>query len=283
MDYEDASSDRALVLYTYSESETARPNLDYFLKKGLHDAADFVFILNGDTTVKDLIPVLDNIRVIERENTCYDLGSMGEVLRQDDLWRKYKRFITMNASIRGPFLPTYDSPLCWTDIFLNRLNNKTKLVGTTMNCDPRPHVQSMLWATDDVSMSILLDPNLAHAVALQDPFGEPEDPIGMSFCHETMDQAIHTETGSTQLILSQGYEVDVMMTAYAPATDPDNYCKFGQHDDILYDGQYYGTNIHPYETVFVKANRNIDPALLSTMTEWHLELPSNSWTACAPQ
>lgn len=252
------------------------------MKKGLHGEADFIFILNGETTVRDLIPVLDNVRVVERENTCYDLGSMGEVLRQDELWRKYKRFITMNASIRGPFLPIYDSSVCWSDTFLDRLNNKTKLVGTTMNCDPRPHVQSMLWATDDVSMGILLDPNMAHAVSVEDAMGAAEDPIGMSFCHKTMAQAVHTEIGSTELITSQGYEVDVMMTAYAPAIDPKDYCETGQHSDILYDGQYYGSNLHPYETVFIKANRNIDPTLLSKMTEWHLELPSDSWTACAP-
>lgn len=205
---------------------------------------------------------------------------MGEVLRQDDLWKKYKRFITMNASIRGPFLPMYDRPNCWTDKFLDRLNNKTKLVGTTMNCDPRPHVQSMLWATDDVSMGILLDPNLAHAVGVKDDVGEAEDPIGMSFCHKTMAQAIHTEIGSTELITSQGYEVDVLMTAYASATDPVDYCRSGQWEDILYNGKYYGSNIHPYETIFIKANRNIDPALLDKMTEWHLKLDSDSWTAC---
>lgn len=266
-------------MYTYAESDTARPNFEFFLNKGLHAEADFVFILNGPTSVRELIPNLDNVRVIERENKCFDLGSMGQVLRQNDLWKQYKRFITMNASIRGPFLPMYDSS-CWTNIFLERLDSYTKLVGTTINCEPTPHVQSMLWATDEIGMDILLDPELAYTVGVKDHWGQAEDPVGLSFCHETMAQAVHTELGSTRLITSQGYGVDVLMTAYAGAENLEEYCKSGQFEDPLYPGKYYGSNIHPYETIFMKANRDIDPALLDKMTEWHLRRPLDSWTTC---
>lgn len=207
---------------------------------------------------------------------------MGEVLRQDDLWKKYKRFITMNASVRGPFLPIYNSA-CWTDVFLDRLDSNTKLVGTTINCDPQPHVQSMLWGTDDVGMEILLDPNLAYTVGFDDHWGNVEDPVGLSFCHKTMAEAVHTEIGSTRLISSQGYRVDVLMTAYSASSNLEDYCKSGQFEDVLYGGKYYGSNIHPYETVFIKANRDIDPVLLNKMTEWHSKRPIDSWTTCTPR
>lgn len=274
--------DRPLVLYIYAESATARPNLKFFLQKGLHAEADFVFVLNGATTVRDLIPgALANIRVVEREDRCFDLGGIGEVLRQDGLWKKYKRFITMNASIRGPFLPAYHSAACWTDKFLNRLNDRTKLVGTTINCSPRPHVQSMLWATDAVGMDILISPEYAHAVGFDDKWGQAGDPVGLSICPASMPEAIHTEVAATSLITSQGYDVDVMMAAYGPASSPDEYCRNGQLEDVLYEGKYYGSSIHPYETVFIKANRNISPDLLSRMTEMHLSTPLDSWIACA--
>ncbi|KUI70426.1 hypothetical protein VM1G_05872 [Cytospora mali] len=272
---------RPLVLYVYAESKPARENLQYFLAKGIHGAADFIFVFNGATDAKDLVPIShENIRVIERENTCFDLGSIGEVLRQDDLWKRYKRFITMNASIRGPFLPIYDSSACWSDIYLGRLTDRVKLVGTTVNCEPVPHLQSMLWATDEVGMSILLDPALAHSVPAEDHWGTKDTPVGLSFCHETMDQAVHTEIGSTRLILSQGYGVDALMTAYASSKSPQDYCEHGQFEDILYDKKYYGSNLHPYETVFIKSNRNIDPALLTKMTEWHLSRNISSWDSC---
>lgn len=119
---------RPLVLYTYAESENARLNLKFFIRNGLHGMADFVFIFNGETTAPDLLPDLENVRIVRRENKCFDIGAHGEVLRQDDLWKKYKRFIVMNASIRGPFSPMY-YPGCWMDAFLGKITDKTKVGG----------------------------------------------------------------------------------------------------------------------------------------------------------
>lgn len=273
---------RPLILYAYAESETARENFKFFLEKGIHGGADFIFIFNGETDAMSLVPEGPNIKIIRRENTCFDLGGMGEVLRQDDIWKQYKRFITMNASIKGPFLPRYDSTSCWTDIFLGRITDTVKLVGTTVNCQPSPHVQSMLWATDDIGMGILLDPALAHSVPQEDHWGTVDDPVGLSFCHETMDAAVHSELGSTRLITSQGYKVDVLMTAYelSAGAGIEEYCKNGQFEDVLYDKKYYGANIHPYETVFIKANRDIDAILVGKMTEWHLRNGHSSWDTC---
>ena len=94
---------------------------------GLHDRADFIFVFNGEGSAADLVPRLPNVRVIERENSCYDLGTFGLVLRQDGLWKNYTRFITMNASVRGPFLPAW-STSCWTDLFLNKITDKVKVM-----------------------------------------------------------------------------------------------------------------------------------------------------------
>ncbi|KAK3943906.1 hypothetical protein QBC46DRAFT_337953 [Diplogelasinospora grovesii] len=57
------------------------------LKQGLHDAADF------------------------------------GVLAKHDLWKKYKRFTTMKGSVHGPL---YNSPSCWTDVFLGRITDRVK-------------------------------------------------------------------------------------------------------------------------------------------------------------
>lgn len=123
---EKPSKDRPLVVYAYSESDAARQNLEFFVKKGIHGAADFIFIFNGETNATALIPELPNTQVVERPNTCYDLGAIGEVLRKDGLWKKYKKFITMNASLRGPFIPVWSAG-CWTDLFLNRVTATVKV------------------------------------------------------------------------------------------------------------------------------------------------------------
>lgn len=112
-------SERPLILYAYADSKegTSLVNLKFFIEHGLHDAADFIFILNGETTAGSLIPQEDNIRVVQRPNDCYDLGAYAEVLTTNDLYKGYKRFIMMNASIRGPFLPSWSNS-CWSDMYL---------------------------------------------------------------------------------------------------------------------------------------------------------------------
>lgn len=139
----------------------------------------------------------------------------------------------------------------------------------------------MLLATDDIGMSILLDPDLALSASANDFYGSSEDPVGFSSCFTTMKKAVHAEIGITSLIQSQGFEVDVVMTAPHSAPSFDEFCnQAGRPDDFLYRDRYLGTNVHPYETVFMKANREIDPVLLEKLTEWHLSGNMTSWQTC---
>jgi hypothetical protein len=121
-----------LVLYAYSESETARPNLEFFIRHALNDAADFVFILNGFTDANSIIPNLPNIRIVQRDNDCYDLGAYAEVLQRDDLWKGYGKFIMLNASLRGPFMP-YWSDACWMDMYLRKLTEEVKVTPPSLS------------------------------------------------------------------------------------------------------------------------------------------------------
>ncbi|CAN8100388.1 unnamed protein product [Discula destructiva] len=277
-------TDRPLVLFAYAESDNARANLIFFLVRGLHARADFIFIFNGETDATELVPKdLDNVRVVTRNNTCYDIGAFGEVLRENGLWLKYKRFITLNASIRGPFLPMWSDD-CWTDAFLNRVTDRAKLVGLTYSCDPVPHVQSMLLATDVVGMRILMDPDLAYSVpADTPPWGGPELPTGFSQCYNSYAHAVHAEIGMARLIRSQGYVVDVMLTS-VHSSNAEVYCnpeRAGHQDDHLKPNAYFGSNVHPYEIMFAKANRGIDDNLLTLFTDWHYQMNETSWDKCA--
>lgn len=119
--------DRPLIVFVYADNPNARENLKFFIKRGIHTAADFIFIFNGLSDAPDLVPThLENVKVVQRENTCYDIGAIGEVLAKDNLWMKYKRFITMNASIRGPFVPVWSNE-CWTDAFFRKLTDEVKV------------------------------------------------------------------------------------------------------------------------------------------------------------
>ncbi|KAI1342426.1 hypothetical protein F5Y15DRAFT_412935 [Xylariaceae sp. FL0016] len=271
------NSNRPLILYAYKETPNARENIEFFLDQGLHGAADFIFILNGDTDVAKLIPVKENIRVVQRPNTCFDLGAYGEVLRRDNLWKRYKHFITLNASLRGPFLP-YWSNKCWSDAYLERVTDGVKLVGMTVNCTPRPHVQSMLWATDHIGMDILLNP--PSNTTMEDGWGAANDPVAFAGCYTEMIKAVHAEIGATGAIRGSGYQVSAMMSAFDRDQEYFDHCD--EHpNDMLYTGMYFGASIHPYETIFLKANRGIEPATMDLLTKLHMsKKPDRSWDLC---
>ncbi len=129
-------------------------------------------------------------------------------------------------------------------------------------------------------MSIHLDPTVASSASINDYQGTKDDLVGFTPCYETLKKAAHSEVSITELIRSSGYEVDPFLTAFHIAT-PATYCQVNSNpEDILYDKKYYGSNVHPYETVFVKANRDIYPTLLENMTKWHLSQHTTSWDSC---
>ncbi|KAK6340616.1 hypothetical protein TWF696_008941 [Orbilia brochopaga] len=198
--------DRPLIIYTYHETENSRENVIFFLKHGLHDGADFIFVINGGWTQPLDIPVGEHITVIHRKNTCFDIGANGEVLSRNGLARKYRKFILMNSSIRGPFMPTW-SDQCWSDAYLSKLSDTNKLVGMTMNCNPwdeviQPHLQSMILATDQIGISILLDSVITK-------------------CFRRHSQAVRAEMNITASIISAGYTISALMTAFS--SDKDGY------------------------------------------------------------
>ncbi len=178
------------------------------------------------TDIRHLFPhhSLSNIFVKRRPNTCFDLGAHAEVLNsvvgEGPNWRgvkgeilrpihlnegghsqklrhRYKGVILMNASIRGPFLPSWSNS-CWSDVYLNRLTEKVKLVGTAYNCHSGVgHVQSMLWATDSVGLDLMLTKE-----------GIGED------CFESIGRAMDGEVRVTKLLRDKGYEVDAFLSIY---------------------------------------------------------------------
>ncbi|CAF3403518.1 unnamed protein product [Rotaria sp. Silwood1] len=127
----------------------------------------------------------------------------------------------MNASVRGPFFATYfdDELMWWFTVFTKRLNDEIKLVGSTISCEYKLHVQSYLLATDQVGLSILTD-----------------DKSEVFNCKKDYDDAVFNgEIGASQLILHANYQIASLQTKY-------------QDNDKAIDGISHD----PYELVFVK-------------------------------
>ncbi|KAK6522986.1 hypothetical protein TWF281_002412 [Arthrobotrys megalospora] len=174
--------------------------------------------------------------------------------------KKYNRFIMMNASIRGPFLPTW-SKECWSDAYLDKISERNKLVGMTMRCNAdggkRKVMQSMLFATDRIGLQTLL-PILNH-------------------CFPDFWKAVNAEEHAAQTMLDAGYNITVLMSSFQSSKDYVNTCS---HGEVLGDNAYFGTSLHPYETIFQKANRGIFPRQLELLTKWHDQAGYSSWDVC---
>lgn len=108
----------------------------------------------------------------------------------------------------------------------------------------------MLWATDHIGMSLLLQP----------------EAIGQ--CFHDWQTAVNAEIGSTLVIQKAGYKVDTMMTAFHGDINYIEHCEPSVRGDLLVEGGYFGSNIHPFETIFFKTNRNVDPILTDLLTKW---------------
>ncbi|RKO82893.1 hypothetical protein BDK51DRAFT_16641, partial [Blyttiomyces helicus] len=212
-------------------------NLMYFLRHGLGSHVDYLFVLNSDLRESIVIQTRSNIHILRRENSrvifCYDLGSfkVGVEYLEQALGKTYKRLIMINASVRGPFMPTY-TPGCWIDNFLSRLQKDVKLVGTTFNCADRRHVQSQVISVDRTGYELI-----APALA----------------CHVHLwDAVANGEIAATRLVRDAGFKVDVMMMSFHAGEKAVEECNTR---DINFPNGYHGRSIHPYEVMFIKANR----------------------------
>ncbi|EWM20350.1 hypothetical protein Naga_100252g12 [Nannochloropsis gaditana] len=297
-------SDRTLIIYTIhpdasSLDTTNRENLQFFLTIGLENLGTWVDTIMvtttppvADTSVDkashDINSILKehSVRVIWREEDC--IGCSGFVGRTGDesigtngrlgndsvdtllgqtseLFEKYKYFVFLDSSMRGPFLPRYmysqhvkrkinnsSHPNLepWTNLFTNRLSPQVKLVGCTISCEDEMHVQAPVWATDRTGLQILIK-------------------SGALRCATDLFTAQHQyEIGATRAIFEAGYDVDCLMKRYQshslrviwenklPCAARDN-----PNIPLLNDG----LNINPLEVIFFRSEPHFvvsDPVLL---------------------
>ena len=293
----------ALLIYVYAESHPyALGNLKYFIETAVRgtDPVDYYFILqqsNHRNLDESKLPKLPkNAHYIHHENNCFDYGSIGWFISQftignphvNRIWssnegkidlRKYKYFIFMNASTRGPYFPPYYYTLVslyesrlgrkyyWHSIFTERISKTVKLVGPTISCQFSPHIQNYVVATDFTGLSLVLKPDGEH---------------GVFECHQTFTDAInYGEIGFTTRILAAGYMVDCLMTKYQRlnfSASQNRICNFKSNPHL--NNNIDGISFDPYEIVFVKFNykRNdgIVPHRAQIYEKWVREALNNT-------
>lgn len=126
----------------------------------------------------------------------------------------------------------------------------------------------MILATDNIGLEVLLDPASEC----------------LSTCPNDWGSAVEVEVRITGKIKEAGYKVDAMMQEFQGQADFADSCKGA---DRLWEGAYpdgerdgSGSFVHPYETLFFKANRGVQEKLLGKLTEWTDAAGYSSYDVC---
>lgn len=110
-----------------------------------------------------------------------------------------------------------------------------------------PHVQSMLLVTDRDGLDVLLTKD------------------NWLRCPVEFADAVAIEVESTGAIRDAGYEVDALFSAFLDDREDIDNCT---HQDLTWEGKYYGFSINPFESMFTKTKRGAEPGLIEKYTEW---------------
>lgn len=248
---------KTLILYVF---HIFNNRVKYFIENGIFKSENYTFliIINGNNDdIEDILDLPEYVKMLKRDNIGFDFGGWSDGLLNDDLYKNYDNFIFINSSCIGPFTPSYYSGN-WCDIFINNITDDIKLVGTTINnynsniqsiTNPvtTSHIQSWVFCVDKLALELLIDKGI----------------FSRKYEKTHLDTINNKEVPMSLEIIKNGWNIGSLMKYYQNVDfrfkdkQPSDY-DLTFFNDLAYDGRYFNSNLHPYEIVFVKANRNIN-------------------------
>lgn len=223
---------------TQQRMKVVHENAQYFLKNAIIPKSDldYYLVINGPSDFPDEIP---NVNVVKRDNIGREFEGWGCIARL----RKWDRYIFINDTARGPFLPRW-SDSHWTDSFLSPLNKlkngkPIKLVGPTENHGNYhnvtiPHIQSYCFGTDSEGLDAILDAGI---------FDMPAD-------YSAEKIVVNYEMGLSKCIVDKGWEFYSFLLSQN---------KYPTNIDVAYrPGRYNGITVNPIELMFIKTTNIYD-------------------------
>lgn len=238
---------KSVIIYTYFSSHSSDYNLKFFVKKELSykDNIDYIIVINGYIYNESIeFPNLPNLTILKRENIGYDFGGHAYALEYIERNSKpYDYYFFMNSGVIGPILPIDFKESHWSSVFINKINDRVKLVGTTIVCLPHtdaggygPKVEGFFFMVDSIGLDLL----------------KKQQTI---FCNhkDKYSAIVNGEYGISNCILKHGFSIDCMLPKYKNI-DWRNSCNYNLNNNIhpSRKNSFYGQSINPYDVIFHK-------------------------------
>lgn len=237
----------------------------------------------SESEFDDILSKYPNVHIFIRSNTGHDFQGWNEslflsrrafenkIIRSADfsephIYSAYSKFIFVNSTVAGPYLPRYVKDN-WVDCFLSPLDDEVKLVGISINhvttymitnytkiisdaygivTTTMSHVQSMIFGTDIIGLSVLLEKRLFS--------------LGKIFPANKTTLIILHEIAMSIIIMNAGYKLFSMirMDGHGKISAADaEEIKNTKHGQIAYDDIWLPRRYHfsLEESMFIKTNR----------------------------
>ena len=235
--------DKILVLYVF---HIYNDRVKHFIENCIFydENVDFIIISNNKD---NKIEVPDYVKTLFRENIGYDFGGWSDALLTCDLYEKYDKFIFVNSSVIGPFVPSYYKNK-WTDIYINGLQNNVKLFGSTINTCAEPliksHVQSYIFSMDKFTLKYLIECEIFSTTNYAETFG---------------DAIWKKEVLMSRKIIENNWNIGSLLRYYKDVDFTFSYKKPSDYnilflDDVMWQ-PFKDIVWNVYEIVFIKGNR----------------------------
>lgn len=295
---------QVLVSYSYFEKDSVQlGNMEFFLAVGLGMGShgknfkppsntDCVIVISGEhcSPCKQLYDVLDQeeklikespalsgawvgkgLSVLKRvENEGMDFAAHNatiEWVRKSGDYSKYKYFIFLNSSVKGPFYPSYmPEGWQWTMAYTDKLVGDVKAVSSSVVCLPPedlggfgPKLESWAFSVEPEGLELLVDAGVFHTRLCK-------------LCGDGV--VVMGEYGLSNVLLGKGYNIATLMSRYGKDIDWRDekhwHCNNNVHPSR--HGTYDGISMHPFETVFLKASWHVGEPFVSHYSAWFKSL-----------